>query len=55
MVSNEIYSIYHCKKHKITIHYFKKENEFTEYRCWDCLRDGNHSKDKKDGKGKDQG
>ena len=50
MVSDETYGIHYCKKHKVTIYFFKKENKFTEYHCWDCLRD-DPSKDKSNEKG----
>ena len=34
---DDVYSSFRCQKHKITIYHFKKENKYTEYRCWDCL------------------
>ena len=45
MLTPDVYKIQHCKVHKVTIHYLKKENEAVlETQCWDCAREVSNKK-----------
>jgi hypothetical protein len=50
MFYKEQYTVFFCKAHKKYIHYLKKENGFNETQCWDCTREANLSKSKKESK-----
>jgi len=48
MFGNGNYLIFICKIHNKIIHYFKREDSgFNETQCWDCIRDANTAKWKK--------
>jgi hypothetical protein len=50
MFYNEQYTVFFCKAHKKYIHYLKRENGFNDTLCWDCWRDANLFKFKKESK-----
>lgn len=51
MIECEKYQVFICKIHKKRILHFKKEDSyFNETECWDCIKNANDTRWKKENK-----
>ena len=43
-LTSDIYAIQLCKKHQLTIYYFKNNKLLNETQCWFCIQETNKRK-----------